>query len=119
CRIHNARRFHAIAPRPHPGGRRILPLEKLAFRGRRSGRTPDRQSARERDAIIIKARYRKLTQQCYPPTGSSTCKAAYSSMIATARVQPADAARIFTGKQDTVNPVEGSASRLCSFSIWQ
>jgi hypothetical protein len=40
-------------------------------------------------------------------------------MIATARVQRADARSIFTGKQATVNPVGGSASRLCSFSMWQ
>src|SRR5581483_9529813 len=43
----------------------------------------------------------------------------YSSMIATARVQPAEARSIFTGKQETMKPVEGSCSRLCSFSIWQ
>src|SRR5215470_7701345 len=36
------------------------------------------------------------------------------SMIATARVQPAEAARILTGKQLTVKPLDGSASRLCS-----
>ena len=41
------------------------------------------------------------------------------SRIATARVQPADAPRIFTGRQLTVNPAGGSASRLCSFSMWQ
>ena len=41
------------------------------------------------------------------------------STIATARVQPAEPPRTFTGKQLTVNPVGGSASRLCSFSIWQ
>jgi len=38
-------------------------------------------------------------------------------MIATARVQPAEPPRTFTGKQLTVNPFAGSASRLCSFSI--
>ena len=42
-----------------------------------------------------------------------------SSRMATARVQPADAPRIFTGKQHTVKPSPGSASRLCSFSRWQ
>ena len=41
------------------------------------------------------------------------------SMIATARVQPAEARSILTGKHDTVNPVDGSCSRLCSFSMWQ
>jgi hypothetical protein len=39
--------------------------------------------------------------------------------MATARVQPAEAARILTGKQLTSNPVGGSNSRLCSFSMWQ
>jgi hypothetical protein len=41
------------------------------------------------------------------------------SRIATARVQPAEARSIFTGKQDTMKPVDGSCSRLCSFSMWQ
>ena len=41
------------------------------------------------------------------------------SMIATARVQPAEARSIFMGKQATMKPVDGSASRLCSFSMWQ
>jgi hypothetical protein len=41
------------------------------------------------------------------------------SNIATARVQPAEAALIFTGKQHTMNPVAGSASRFDSFSMWQ
>jgi hypothetical protein len=40
-------------------------------------------------------------------------------MIATAPVQRADARSIFTGKQDTVKPVDGKSSRLCSFSMWQ
>ena len=43
----------------------------------------------------------------------------HSSIIATARVKPAEAALILKGKQETVNPVLGSASRLLSFSIWQ
>ena len=43
----------------------------------------------------------------------------FLSMMATARVQPAEAPRILTGKQLTVNPLAGSASRLCSFSMWQ
>jgi hypothetical protein len=41
------------------------------------------------------------------------------SNIATARVQPAEAARTFTGKQTTLNPFAGRDSRLCSFSRWQ
>jgi hypothetical protein len=35
--------------------------------------------------------------------------------MATARVQPADAALILQGKHATVNPWLGSTSRLCSF----
>ena len=42
-----------------------------------------------------------------------------ASMIATARVQPAEPPRTFTGKQLTRKPLAGKASRLCSFSIWQ
>ncbi len=45
--------------------------------------------------------------------------AASSSKIATARVNPAEAALILKGKQATWNPVGGSWSRLASFSIWQ
>jgi hypothetical protein len=45
--------------------------------------------------------------------------AVHPSMIATALVQPADARSIFTGKQDTVKPVDGNSSRLCSFSMWR
>src|SRR6266850_658789 len=41
---------------------------------------------------------------------------AQRSTIATARVQPAEAPRIFTGKHAMVKPWPGSASRLCSFS---
>src|SRR5207248_3551081 len=43
----------------------------------------------------------------------------HASRIATARVQPADARSIFTGKHETVKPVDGNCSRLCSFSMWQ
>jgi len=42
-----------------------------------------------------------------------------SSNIATQRVQPAEASRIFTGKHATVKPLAGNASRLWSFSICQ
>lgn len=41
------------------------------------------------------------------------------SIIATARVHPALAALTFTGKHETVKPVAGRTSRLCSFSIWK
>ena len=43
----------------------------------------------------------------------------YSSKIATALVQPADAAWILTGKQDTSKPLGGNDSRLCNFSMWE
>ena len=54
-----------------------------------------------------------------PLTLEETHALAPSSRMATARVHPADAARIFMGKQATVNPTGGSTSRLCSFSRWQ
>ena len=40
-------------------------------------------------------------------------------MMATARVQPAEAASTLTGKHATMNPEAGKASRLFSFSMWQ
>ncbi len=43
----------------------------------------------------------------------------YPSIIATARVQPADARAILTGKQAIMKPCAGRLSRLCSFSMWQ
>ena len=46
-------------------------------------------------------------------------RVACQSRIAMARVQPADAAWIFTGKQLIEKPFDGSFSRLCSFSMWQ
>lgn len=42
-----------------------------------------------------------------------------SSRMATARVKPADAPLIFTGKQLTVKPSGGRLSRFASFSMWQ
>jgi len=47
------------------------------------------------------------------------CSELYSSIIATARVHPADAFFIFTGKQTMWKPFAGRDSRLCSFSRWQ
>lgn len=41
------------------------------------------------------------------------------SMMATARVQPAEARWTLCGKQEIWKPVAGRASRLCSFSRWQ
>jgi hypothetical protein len=38
-------------------------------------------------------------------------------MIATARHQPVDAFSIFTGKHDTVKPVDGSSSSPFNFSM--
>ena len=43
----------------------------------------------------------------------------HASSRATARVGPAEPPTIRRGKQDTVNPVGGSAARLHSRSIWQ
>lgn len=43
----------------------------------------------------------------------------YSSRIATARVNPAEAALILNGKAETMKPVLGNWSRLVIFSIWQ
>jgi len=40
------------------------------------------------------------------------------SISATARIQPALARSILTGKQESVHPDAGSAARLVSFSIW-
>ena len=39
-----------------------------------------------------------------------------SSRMATARVKPAEAPLMLTGKQHSEKPMAGSASRLCSFS---
>lgn len=53
-------------------------------------------------------------------TGCESVSVRYVSLrIATARVHPADAACTLTGKQHTSNPLDGSASRLLNFSIWQ
>ena len=43
---------------------------------------------------------------------------ASQSISATARIHPALARSIFTGKQLKVKPVAGIAARLVSFSIW-
>ncbi len=53
------------------------------------------------------------------PIGCGRSARPYASRIATARVQPAEARSIFTGKQLTMNPAGGRPSRLCSFSMWQ
>jgi hypothetical protein len=46
------------------------------------------------------------------------CETGAPSINATARIQPALARSIFTGKQDSVQPVGGSAASPVSFSIW-
>lgn len=59
---------------------------------------------------------------CALPGSTRRCRlpgAVHPSMIATARVQPAEAPRILWGKQETMKPSDGRASRLCSFSRWQ
>ncbi len=45
--------------------------------------------------------------------------AGQAGRIATARVHPAEPRCSLTGKAETRNPLGGSASRLCIFSIWQ
>lgn len=56
---------------------------------------------------------------CVQPSPCSTSKTASAqSKMAIARVHPADAALIFMGRQITAKPLEGSRSRLVSFSIW-
>jgi len=67
-------------------------------------------------AIRVRARASNPRTSPSPPMEAF---AVQSEMIATARVHPADAFSIFTGKQLRMNPVEGSTSRLCSFSMWQ
>ena len=53
---------------------------------------------------------------CAIPPRQMRERLAHASMIATARVQPADARCTFTGKHTTSNPSAGNCSRLCSFS---
>ena len=59
-----------------------------------------------------------------PPTMSPNCRTArlaepvQSSRMATARIHPALARSILTGKQLTMKPCGGSAARFASFSIW-
>ncbi len=60
-----------------------------------------------------------LARIAFQPIRLRTVPGLYSSKIATARVQPAEAPRILCGKQAMMKPSAGSASRLCSFSMWQ
>ena len=61
--------------------------------------------------------YLESLQHLY--TNDSPRKAVQSSISATARIQPALAPSIFTGKQLNVKPWSGSAARFISFSICQ
>ena len=88
-----------------------------------SGRAPSA------DLAVIKVRVREAHHEsrtrkaragrASEGVGAGAAGPPQSSRMATARVQPAEAPRIFTGKQHTVKPSPGSASRLCSFSRWQ
>ena len=64
--------------------------------------------------IFLTLEFANLKQPIVQALGISA-----SSKMATARVQPAEAPRILCGKQLMKKPVGGSASRLCSFSMWQ
>ena len=100
-RLRRGRRRRELTP-----GRVSVSLTTLSFRfGPDSGR-PDREAGGEESGRT-------------EPAGPRESVAGQVSRIATARVQPADAPRILTGKQHTVKPSPGSASRLCSFSRWQ
>src|SRR5580700_10297754 len=88
-----------------------------------TGNSHDRLQAiigmREMTATAWQRSERALTKRRILTTGragSHHPRQSYPSMIATARVQPAEARSILTGKHDTVKPVEGNSSRLCSFS---
>ena len=77
---------------------------------------PRRRPALRTQFHPLRALRRRSGEEGRNPRGGV---ASQPSNTATARVQPAEAPRIFTGKQHTVKPSPGSASRLCSFSRWQ
>ena len=90
--------------------------------GRRFGAVILRGSLREhlRMTVIYEARHPAVQgRKAVEARRMTKLGERYSSTIATARVQPAEAPLIFTGKQAIENPVAGSASRLWSFSMWQ
>ena len=85
---------------------RVLPLGGVLLHHCRGCAVADRLLDRVADSG------RRVSRQ--PPAVAAQC-----SKIATARVHPAEAAWIFTGKQATSKPSAGSDSRLWSFSIWR
>ena len=73
------------------------------------------------DEVDLDTRARELARGGHAgdPGADDERGAGHASTSATARVQPAEARAIFTGKQTTVKPSSGSVSRLWSFSSWQ
>ena len=97
---------------------RSAPPSANAAGADRDGRLPRRGGGK----TFIKRTFRTSRHRFAPESDNLKADGPGSfttSTIATARVQPAEARSIFTGKQATVKPVDGSASRLCSFSMWQ
>ena len=73
------------------------------------------------DEVDLDTRARELARGGHAgdPGADDQRGTGHASTSATARVQPAEARAIFTGKQTTVKPSSGSVSRLWSFSSWQ
>ena len=104
----------------------VLLVEGFRSAVRRSAVPPARYASSSEWLTIARACERRIFEICKP---ASLAKATISRptahesvhdwMIATARVQPAEARSIFVGKQQTMKPIDGSDSRLCNFSIWQ
>ena len=94
----------------------------------RPGRRAVRPARRGRHRELLGGRRRHGRPRCLRQPGPAVSpsrlkplhhRVGQSGRIATARVHPAEPRCTFTGNAATVNPSAGSASRLCSFSIWQ
>ena len=81
------------------------------------GKPDHRSGIAQRIVVRIGIGQRRLVERV--EIEDRRCAHHQSSKIATARVQPADAPLILCGKHEIMNPVEGIASRLCIFSMWQ
>ncbi len=114
-------------------GKRLSPRERASLTKERAGLTK-RSNARRlqrQPSALARPRRAVSARPCRgwatverlwlgrPRPTSTGRQAAHASIMATARVQPAEAALILTGKQATMNPCGGKTSRLCSFSMWQ
>jgi hypothetical protein len=119
-------------PAPGPIGMPLTPAEPApnepaggfcADDGEEIARTASRPKTTGRRWQSIGKSSADDDQQIRPAAGSAdhmvVFQVLYASRIATARVQPAEARSIFTGKHDTMKPVDGSCSRWCNFSMWQ